>query len=87
MDHSLFFCPILVKDALHGDVSDFSIAISAFGVGGLLGAIALLGVDATYDRRRLTSHFASLYGLHLILAALNLWISLLPVLIVVLVYR
>ena len=39
----IVFCPVLVKEALHGDVGDFSIAIGAFGVGGLLGASALLG--------------------------------------------
>ena len=69
----IVFCPVLVKQVLHGDVGDFSIDIGAFGVGGLLGAIALLGVDAQRDRRRLSSWFAVGYGLVLTLVALNPW--------------
>ena len=49
----IVFCPVLVKDVLHGDASQFSLAIGAFGVGGLLGAVALLGVDPAYDGRRI----------------------------------
>jgi predicted MFS family arabinose efflux permease len=78
----IVFCPVLVKDALQGDVGDFSVAIAAFGVGGLLGAIALLGVDARRDRRRLSSWFAVGYGLVLTLAALNPWSWGLPALLV-----
>ena len=78
----IVFCPVLVKEALHGDVADFSAAIGAFGVGGLVGAIALLGVDAGRDRRRLSSWFAAGYGLILILAALNPWFWGLPALLI-----
>jgi len=78
----IVFCPVLVKEALQGDVGDFSIAIGAFGVGGLLGAVALLGVDAARDRRRLSSSFAAGYGLVLTLAALNPWFWGLPALLV-----
>jgi len=46
----IVFCPVLVKHALQGDVGDFSLAIGAFGAGGLLGAIALLGIDPGFDR-------------------------------------
>jgi MFS family permease len=74
---------VLVKDALGGDVSDFSMAISAFGIGGLLGAITLLGIDPAYDRRRLSSWFAAGYGVLLILAALCPWIWVLAALLVV----
>lgn len=49
----VIFCPLLVRDALHGDVGNFSIAVGSFGAGGLLGAIALLFVDPEHDRRRL----------------------------------
>jgi MFS family permease len=58
----IIFCPVLVKDVLHGDASEFSLAIGAFGVGGLLGAVGLLGVDAQRDRRLLSSRFAASYG-------------------------
>jgi len=69
----IVFCPVLVKQVLHGDVSDFSIDIGAFGVGGLLGAITLLGVDSRRDRRHLSSWFAAGYGVILVLTALNPW--------------
>ncbi len=46
---------MLVKQALHGDVGQFSLAVGAFGAGGLLGAIALLFVDPGRDRRHLIS--------------------------------
>ena len=78
----IIFCPVLVKEVLHGDVSDFSIAIGAFGVGGLLGAAALLGVNAELDRRRLSSWFAAGYGAIVALAAVNPWSWGLPALLV-----
>ncbi len=78
----IVFCPVLVKEALKGDVNDFSIAIGAFGVGGLLGAAALLGVDPGRDRRRLSSWSAAFYGLVLMLAGLNPWFWGLPALLV-----
>lgn len=65
------FCPVLIKQALHGSASDFRIAISAFGAGGLLGAIALLGIKPSYDRRKLSSWFATGYGILLVLTALS----------------
>lgn len=78
----IIFCPVLVKDALHGDAREFSIAIGAFGVGGLLGAIGLLGIDADHDRRRLSSWSAASYGLMTALAGLNPWFWGLPALLV-----
>jgi MFS family permease len=77
------FCPVLVKEILHGDASEFSVAIGAFGVGGLVGAVALLGINAEYDRRRLGSWFAVSYGVTMALAALNLWHWGLPALLVI----
>jgi MFS family permease len=78
----IIFCPVLVKDALHGDASEFSIAIGAFGVGGLLGAVGLLGIDPTHDRRWLSSWSAAGYGVIVALCALNPWFWGLPVLLV-----
>jgi MFS family permease len=63
------FCPVLVQQALRGDVSHFSMAVGAFGVGGLLGAIALLGLDAQRDRRAISTGFAIAYGLVVMLAS------------------
>jgi len=76
------FSPILVKDAFHGDASHFSIAVGAFGVGGLLGAIGLLFLDVNRDRRGLSSWFAGAYGVVLVFAAINPWFWGLPVLLV-----
>ena len=77
------FSPVLIKDAFHGDAGHFSIAIGAFGVGGLLGAIMLLFVDVDYDRRYLCSWFAGVYGVVLVLVELNPWFWGLPILLVV----
>jgi predicted MFS family arabinose efflux permease len=74
----IVFCPVLVKTVLHGDVSGFSVAIAAFGVGGLVGSIGLLGIDAGRDRRRISSWFAQYHGPTLVLAALNPWFWGLP---------
>ena len=57
------FTPVLVSAAFHGDAGDFSAAVGAFGVGGLLGATGLLAVPAEQDRRRWSSRFAVFYGL------------------------
>jgi predicted MFS family arabinose efflux permease len=79
----IVFSPVLVKDVLHGDSSEFSLAIGAFGAGGLLGAIGLLGVDAERDRRWLSSGFAASYGAIVALAAINPWSWGLPILLAV----
>ncbi len=69
------FCPVLVQQTMHGDVSNFSLAVGAFGMGGLLGAISLLGLDARRNRRAITSVFALGYGLVVVLAsqATSVW--------------
>ena len=69
------FCPVLVQQTMHGDVSNFSLAVGAFGMGGLLGAIILLGLDARRNRRAITSVFALGYGLVVVLAsqATSVW--------------
>jgi predicted MFS family arabinose efflux permease len=77
------FSPILVRDVFHGDASHFSIAVGAFGVGGLIGATALLFVNTLQDRRRISSWSAAAYGGVLVLAALNPWYWGLPALLVV----
>jgi MFS family permease len=72
------FCPVLVKNVWHGSAAQFSVAIGAFGVGGLLGGVGLLGVDPRSDRRKICAAFAVLYGVLLIAIALNPWASVLP---------
>ena len=56
------FTPVLVRDVLHGSASAFSVTMAAFGVGGLLGGIALLAVRATTDRRVIARRFAVVLG-------------------------
>ena len=76
----LTFAPVLVKNAFQGGAGHFSLAVSAFGVGGLLGAVLLLMVPPEQDRRRLSAHFALAYGVILVLAAVDPWFWALPVL-------
>jgi predicted MFS family arabinose efflux permease len=78
----VIFCPVLVKDVLHGEAGQFSLAIGAFGIGGLLGAVGLLGIDADRDRRRMSSWFAAGCGAIMGVAALNPWFWALPPLLV-----
>ena len=67
------FSPVLVKEAFQGDASRFSITVAAFGVGGVLGAIALLGIPAAADRRRISAVLALVCGATLVLLALSPW--------------
>ncbi len=67
------FTPVLVSAAFHGNAGDFSAAVGAFGVGGLLGATGLLAVPAEQDRRRWSSRFAVFYGLMVASVALVPW--------------
>ena len=78
----VIFCPLLVRDALHGDVGNFSIAVGSFGAGGLLGAIALLFVDPEHDRRRLICWSAGVFGLSVVLVSVNPWMWGLPPLLI-----
>ncbi|MDR3387582.1 MAG: MFS transporter [Rudaea sp.] len=74
------FCPVLVKTGFDGNAAQFSAAIGAFGLGGLLGAMGLLSVDEGSDRRRLSTWFAATYGFIVMLAALTQWFWSLPLL-------
>ena len=79
----IIFFPVLVKDVLQGDATQFSLSIGAFGVGGLLGAVALLGVDPAKDTRRLCSGFAVAYGIITALASVAPWLWAVPILLMV----
>ncbi len=76
----LTFCPVLVRDAFAGDVTHFSVAVAAFGVGGLLAATGLLAVGPLRDRRPLVSGFAIVFAAVLIVVALDPLAWALPVL-------
>lgn len=72
------FAPVLVKDVFHGNAREFSVVVGSFGVGGLLGAMALLAIPPGRDRRSLSSWCAVGYGVIVILAAVNPWLWGLP---------
>lgn len=76
------FAPILVKQAMHRDIGDFSLVVTAFGLGGVVGATILLGVDARRDRRLLCSAAAATYAAVMVLTAVDPWFWGLPVLLV-----
>jgi MFS family permease len=76
------FSPVLVKEVFQGSASQFSTAMSAFGLGGLIGATGLLAINPQRDRRPLSTRFAAAYGAIVILAALNPWAWGLPALLV-----
>jgi predicted MFS family arabinose efflux permease len=76
------FTPVLVKEVFHADAGHFSTAVAAFGIGGILGAFALLAGPPKRDGRRRSSLFALVYGLVLVLAGLNRWFVALPPLLV-----
>jgi predicted MFS family arabinose efflux permease len=76
------FSPVLVRDVFHATAWHFSAAVASFGVGGLAGAIALLSVGPTVDRRRLSSFFALAYGGVLVLTAIVPWFWAIPPLLV-----
>jgi predicted MFS family arabinose efflux permease len=67
----IVFVPVLVKNIYHGDAAHFSLAISAFGFGALVGAFGLLFIHAGRDRRAIAAVFATVFGLALVLVALN----------------
>ena len=71
------FCPVLVRDVFHGDAGQFSVTVGALGLGGVVGAVGLLGVDPKRDRRHLSSWFAAASGLSLVAAAGAPWFSML----------
>jgi predicted MFS family arabinose efflux permease len=76
------FVPVLVNDAFHGNAAQFSLAVGAFGAGGLLGSFALLGVPSSQDRRRWSWFAALAYSVVLMATAMVPWFWGLPVLLV-----
>jgi len=76
------FCPVLVKQVFNADISHFGLTMSAFGAGGLLGALGLLTIDPRRDRRPMGAWLAMGYALVVVLSAVNLWAWGLPVLFV-----
>jgi predicted MFS family arabinose efflux permease len=66
------FCPVLVKEVFHRGASELGGAFSAFGLGGVAGALALVAAEGSViDRRKVASNFAMLNAVVMIGAALN----------------
>jgi MFS family permease len=76
------FIPVLIQAEFQGSVGQFSSAMGAFGVGGLIGAAGLLSVNPLRDRRPLSSGFALACAAVVVLAARNVWPWALPALLV-----
>lgn len=76
------FSPVLIKDVFRSDASHFGGALSAFGVGGLIGAIAILGAGEKRSHARLCSAAAILYGVVLVAVSFNPYLSVLSALLV-----
>ena len=76
----LTFTPVLVQAVFRGSAVHFSAALAAFGAGGLIGGMGLLGVPKTADPRRLMSLFAQTLAVLVVVTALNLWSWALPAL-------
>ncbi len=45
------FLPVLIRDGFGAGAGTFSIALAAFGIGGLLGAAGVLASDPAIDHR------------------------------------
>jgi MFS family permease len=76
------FWPVLVANTFHGSAAQYSLGMGAFGVGGVVGAVAMLGIAADRDRRKLSSGFAIAFGLTVMAVALVPWFPTLPLLLV-----
>lgn len=76
------FTPALIREAFEAGPGAFSLALSGFGVGGLLGAFSLLALEGRFDRRALSSRAGMIYGGLVIVIGLNPVLGLVPVLMV-----
>lgn len=76
------FWPVLVRDMFQGGSAQYSLGMGAFGVGGVIGAVGLLGVGAERDRRSLSSGFAMALALTTVATVLLPWFPMLVVLLV-----
>jgi len=74
------FMPVLVRDGFASGAGTFSIALAAYGVGGLVGAAGVLAVDPAEDHRRRSSLFAILLGAIVVASAVQPLVWVVPVL-------
>lgn len=76
------FCPVLVKEGFKAGPEFFSAALGGFGVGGVVGALALLALEGRHDRRVLSSRAGMAYGLLVLAAAVTPSVWLVPIVMV-----
>lgn len=77
------FCPVLIKNVFHAQVGDFGWAMTAFGLGGLIGAgITFTRLPVAIRRNRFAALAAVLLGCSVIVIALNQWLYGLSILLV-----
>jgi MFS family permease len=74
----LTFAPVFIRQSFQGNVGHFSLTVGALGAGGLLGAVALLGVAPHRDRRPIAASLAALYAGLVALTAIDPWFWALP---------
>ncbi len=66
------FCPILIKEVFQKGAAEFGGALSAFGLGGIVGSVSLLAIESKQvDRQWLGSGFAVLHALTVWVVARN----------------
>jgi predicted MFS family arabinose efflux permease len=68
------FAPALIGAAFHCDAAQFSATVAALGIGGLLGAMALLALPPGLDRLRRSSLLAAAAGLAAAMIAVSPWL-------------
>jgi len=73
------FSAVLVRQTFGGGSTAFSLTLVAFGIGGLVGAGALLAMDPDGDHRTRSSRLAMLFGCLVVTAAVDPWLWTLPV--------
>jgi hypothetical protein len=64
------FASVLVRQSFGASAGLFSVALAAFGAGGLAGATMLLALDPAGDNRRTGSRFATAFGVFVVAIAL-----------------
>ena len=65
------FSPVLIRDVFHGTVAQFGMALTAFGIGGLFGALVVAAFDGKAHKMKLGSYLSIAFGFVIIAIALN----------------
>ncbi len=63
------FSPVIVKDVLHADVGQFGGALTAFGIGGMLGPLLILLTMKRFEPMKMSLTAALVYGVFIVAVA------------------